>query len=220
MNSDNPIRKALDAAAIATLAFVCASGVVVHVSRVPLGPSMTLTGGSLYPVFLGLTQTEWTSISNQASLLFLLLLLPNLFWGRGALKWIIRRGERQGSFSRAALGVISATTLVALAASDLRPAGARRGEMPEGVVPLLGEESDARLVKLSLEQLELRTGAPAEFVRGNLGLPPNVSKTEPLANLMAEYRIPVETLRSVLLMHGAGKIFPPPGASPAAGHNH
>ena len=208
------MKKALDAAAIVALAFVCLSGVVLHNSPLPAGAAMITAFGALNPLLFGLSQLEWTSINHQAEVLFLVLLLPNLFWGWGALCWIVRRGERGGSFSRAFLGVISGVTLIALLISSMRFGHGVVPVLPDEAVPLLGGQSDERIGALSLDKIEHETGVPSEYMRANLGLPLGVDQTAPLSSLMPRYRFTAEGVRSVIIMHRMGKTLPVPSITP------
>lgn len=152
------------------------------------------------PLFFGIQAGTWSLLHDRSSFLFILLLLPNLFWSRDVYRWILRRGPRTGSLSRAAVGLIAV-----LSGGIWLMTGFHSGlpalEAPSQAIPLIGPGSDARLGELSLHEMEGRLGVPADYLRVNLGLPPDVDTGLPVNELMKTYHFTIENVRDVLLMH-------------------
>lgn len=207
-------RKAFDAAAIAALAVVAVSGVVLRAAQTPFARAIGLPMSPLMPLAWGLRSGTWATIHDRSSIIFIFLLLPNLAWSWGVLRWLFRRGPRTGSLSRAAVGMIALISVVLRLTSGLH-LGSVTANVPPQAVPLLGDESDARLAQLSLHDIEGRLGVPADYMRINLGLPTDVDTGTPVSELMNKYHFTLQNVRGVLLMHRMNAKLQLPTASPA-----
>ena len=210
----DPIRKAFDTAAMTALAVVCVSGAVLRSAESSFARSMGVPLSPIRPLLFGVPTATWATWHDKASLVFIILLLPNLIWARGLFKWLLRRGERSGSFSRAAVGLIALVTAGGWLAGSIRHRLSGGAGTPQQVVSLLGEDSDEKLLGLSLQDIQGRMDVPAEYMRVNLGLPTDVNTTVPLAELMKKYSFNLREVRGVIFMHRMNSKAPISAPSP------
>jgi hypothetical protein len=200
--SSDSIRRAIDASAAAALGVVCVSGSALHNVQPMSDRLMGFSASPMTPSLFGLTSGRWSVIHDFASLLFLVLVLPNLYWGWGRISGFFRKGERTGSLGRAVAGLVAALTLAAFLIGGV--GNDFDGEIPPPVdlmTPLLGEGSDARIGRMTLGQIETDLKVPAEYMRANLGLPANVSKTVPVGELMNRHTFTIDDVRNVIIMN-------------------
>jgi hypothetical protein len=148
----------------------------------------------------GLDRHGWGGFHFWISVVFFTILAFHLVlhW-----KWIVsvlRGRPREGSGLRVGLGLTGLAAVVALALAPLLTpverieAGSRDGEYSGNA----GSGSETLRGDLTLEELEARTGVPAEYVLRELGLPAQVPRDARLGRLRRQYGFDMAEVRRIV----------------------
>jgi hypothetical protein len=177
----------IDAAAFVGFVFLVSTGVLM---RYVLPP-----GSGARSVVWGLDRHDWGALHFWISAAFLAVLAFHLvLHGRWILS-VLRGRPRQGSGSRVALGLVGLMAVLAIALAPLVSPVERVDREGAGA----GASSTHELRgSMTLGDLERATGVPASHVLRQLGLPPDLSREEPLGRMARERNFQMEDVRRIV----------------------
>ena len=184
----------IDAAAFVGFVFLVSTGVLMRYVLPPGSGSRT--------VVWGLDRHDWGTLHFWIAAAFLAVLAFHLVLHGTWILSVLRGRPRQGSGARVALGLVGLLAVLALAAAPLvspvqqtAQTGPNRG---------LTDPSALR-GSMTLEEVELATGVPAGYVLLALGLPPGLSREEPISRLAREQGFRLDDVRRIVASYEAGR---------------
>lgn len=177
----------VDAAAFVGFVFLVSTGVLMRYVLPPGSGKRTLVWG--------LDRHDWGALHFWIAAAFLAVLASHVVLHGKWILSVLRGRPRQGSGARVALGLVGLFAILALGVAPLvspveriEPAGPGRGHL----------ERPALRGSTTLAEVERQTGVPAGYILGELGLPPDASRDEPLSRLARQHGFRVEDLRRIV----------------------
>ena len=184
----------IDAAAFVGFVFLVSTGVLM---RYVLPP-----GSGRRTAVWGLDRHDWGTLHFWIAAVFLAVLAFHLVLHGKWILSVLRGRPRQGSGGRVALGLVGLLAVLALAAAPLVSPVQQTGQT--GPNRGLTDPSALR-GSMTLEEVELATGVPAGHVLLALGLPPGLSREEPISRLAREQGFRLDDVRRIVASYEAGR---------------
>lgn len=187
----------VDAAAFVGFVFLVSTGVLMRYVLPPGSGERTMVWG--------LDRHDWGALHFWIAAAFLAVLAFHVVLHAKWILSVLRGRPRQGSGARVALGLVGLLAVLALGLAPL----VSPVERIEHVGPGQGlSERPALRGSTTLAEVERQTGVPASYVLGELGLPPDTSRDEPLSQLARQHGFRVEDVRRIVATYerrGAGQ---------------
>ena len=177
----------VDAAAFVGFVFLVSTGVLMRYVLPPGSGKRTLVWG--------LDRHDWGALHFWIAAAFLAVLAFHVVLHAKWILSVLRGRPRQGSGARVALGLVGLLAVLALGLAPL----VSPVERIEHIRPGRGHpERPVLRGSTTLAEVERQTGVPASYVLGELGLPPDASRDEPLNQLARQHGFRVEDVRRIV----------------------
>lgn len=184
----------VDATAFVGFVFLVSTGVLMRYVLPPGSGKRTLVWG--------LDRHDWGALHFWIAAAFLAVLAFHVVLHGKWILSVLRGRPRHGSGARLALGLVGLFAILALGVAPLVSPVERLEKAGPGRSQL---ERPAVHGTTTLSQVERQTGVPAGYVLGELGLPPDASRDEPLSGLARQYGFRVEDIRRIVSSYEPSK---------------
>jgi hypothetical protein len=187
----------IDIVAFAGFVFLAATGVLV---RYVLPP-----GSGHHTTLWGMDRHEWGSVHFWIAIGFLGVLALHVVFHWRWIVSVMRGRPREGSGLRLALGLVGVAAVLAVAVAPLATPVDRSGtqDPPRSETRSSDHDSGGVRGRMSLDEIERRTGVPAAHLIEHFELPSDVPLDVGVGKLGKQYGFDVDDVRQVVSEYGA-----------------